>query len=69
MPVGFANLMTERIFVPKIGCVLALVSRASRSGIGFMTWTPFSSSARPLSHLRNGTTCFSFHRYSAVPMP
>ena len=42
---------------------------ASRSGIGFMTWAPSASSARPLSTFRKGTTFFSCHRYSAAPMP
>ena len=34
-----------------------------------MSWTPSASSARPLSTFRNGTTCFSLHRYSAEPRP
>ena len=37
--------------------------------MGFMSRTPPASSARPRSTLRNGTTPFSRHRYSAVPTP
>ena len=34
-----------------------------------MSCTPFSSSASPLSTLRNGTTFFFSHRYWALGMP
>ena len=37
--------------------------------IGFINRTPFCSAASPLSTLRNGTTCFSAHRYRAVGTP
>ncbi len=44
MPAGFACLMTERIFVPKMPLALARASSVSRPGIGFMSWVPFASS-------------------------
>ena len=34
-----------------------------------MSWVPSTSSARPLSTFRKGTTCLTLHRYSAVPLP
>ena len=53
-PASLATLMTERILVPKIPLSLARASSSSRPGIGFITWAPSASSARPLSTLRNG---------------
>ncbi len=61
--------MTERILVPNTPLATARASSSSRSGIGFMTWAPSTSSARPLSTLRNGTTPLADHRYSAEPLP
>ena len=61
-PAGFASLTTERIFVPKTPFSFARASSASSSGMGFITWAPFSSGASPLSTFRNGTTFFSSHR-------
>ena len=47
----------------------AAASSSSSSGIGFMTCAPSTSSARPLSTFRNGTTCLRCQRYSPVSMP
>ena len=44
------------------GLAVALPSRAARSGIGLITWTPIFSSARPLSTFRSGTIRLTFHR-------
>ena len=62
MPAPSACLMNERILVPKMRFALALSSSAARSGIGFISWTPLFSAARPLSTFRNGTTRFTFQR-------
>ncbi len=61
-PPSSASLMTDRIFVPKTPLAAARARSSSRPGIGFITWTPFASSARPLSTFRNGTTFFTFQR-------
>jgi hypothetical protein len=66
---GLAASMTERILVPKTPFETARSSSASRSGIGFISLTPFSGSARPLSTFRNGTTPRFSHRYRAVGTP
>src|SRR5881296_2138061 len=55
MPASLACLMNERIFVPKMRLAFALSSSDASSGIGFMSWTPRLSAARPLSTFRNGT--------------
>ena len=62
MPALSACLTNERILVPKIRLALALSSSAASSGIGFISWTPWLSAARPLSTFRNGTTRLVFHR-------
>ena len=62
IPFWSASLMTERIFVPKIPLATARSQSASRSGIAFITCAPSTSSARPLSTLRNGTTPLTDHR-------
>ncbi len=54
--------MTERILVPNTPLATARASRASRSGIGFITCAPSASSARPLSTFKNGTTPLTDHR-------
>ncbi len=56
MPAGLARLITERSLVPNTPSWLARSSRPSRSGIGFIIWTPSRSSSRPLSTLMKGTT-------------
>ena len=68
-PASLASLMTERIFVPNSPLSVARVRSASRSGIGFMSWTPSTSPARPLSTFKNGTTRFTVQRYSAESRP
>jgi hypothetical protein len=55
-PARLPSLMTDRIFVPNTPLSTARASSSSSSGIGFITWAPSASSARPLSTLRNGTT-------------
>ena len=59
---GSARLTTERIFVPNTPARTASASSGSSRVIGFISWTPSDSSARPLSTLRNGTTCLSSQR-------
>ncbi len=62
MPAGLACLITERILVPKMPLAFARASSLSRSGIGFMSCTPFASASRPLSTFRIGTTFLTFQR-------
>src|SRR5439155_1004062 len=62
IPAWLACLMNERILVPKMRFALALSSSPASSGIGFISWTPDFSAARPLSTFKNGTTRFTFHR-------
>ncbi|MEI2715477.1 MAG: site-specific DNA-methyltransferase [Candidatus Nanopelagicales bacterium] len=57
-----ADLMTDRILVPKTPLSMARASRPSMPGIGFITWTPSASGSKPLSTFRNGTTCLTVHR-------
>src|SRR5215472_16200524 len=64
-----ASLITDRIFVPKIWCRFARSSSSPSVSIGFISRTPFCSAASPLSTLRNGTICFSTHRYRAAGTP
>src|SRR5215469_4576198 len=64
-----ASWITDRIFVPKIRCRVARSSNSSSVSIGFISCTPPCSAASPLSTFRNGTTCFSAHRYRAVGRP
>ena len=59
---GRHSLMTERILVPNMPFSTPAASSASRSGIGFISWAPSASSARPLSTLRNGTTPLTSQR-------
>ena len=55
---GKASIAVSGGSTPK-GFFTALSKRASRSGIGFMTCTPSSSSSRPLSIFKNGITGLS----------
>ena len=56
MPSALAELITERSLVPNTPSAFERTSRSSSVGIGFISWTPFASSSRPLSILMKGTT-------------
>ena len=62
-------MITERIFVPNTPLSTARFRSSARPSIGFISWAPSTSAARPLSTLRNGTTCFTSQRYAAVSTP
>ena len=51
MPSALADLMTERILVPKTLLPRATGRRSPRSGTGFMTCTPPASSAKTVVDL------------------
>ena len=68
-PARSALATTERIFVPNTPLATARASRSSSPGIGFINWAPSTSSARPLSTLRNGTTPLSSQRKAGVSLP
>jgi hypothetical protein len=55
IPDAFAALITERSLVPNTPSDLARWSSSTSPGIGFISWTPLSSSSSPLSILMKGT--------------
>ena len=56
------GLHAWKYLLPKMPLDFAFASNPSRSGIGFMTWTPLASSAKPLSTFKNGTTFLTSQR-------
>mmetsp|Transcript_23386 Transcript_23386/g.61202 ORF Transcript_23386/g.61202 Transcript_23386/m.61202 type:complete len:223 (+) Transcript_23386:215-883(+) len=68
-PSALAAAIRDRILVPKTPSFRARPSVSSSPGMSFITWQPFSSGARPLSHLSSGTTCFFSHRYCGAGIP